>query len=194
MTTLQPLNGYTKLASLIGSHPDLAIFRRFSSLNAKNLLYMQAELVNLEAKLQRAVEADAASGHVDRVIYDRDWQSLVESGQMQDGCGDQWGLVLRIREILREYNEALLQQTMLSKQNGPFEPDLKFLQEWIKRPTMGSVYLLGPDADVWENPDLADLIALKRSERQSMASRAVADFFVLWWNRVFRRKAQVSVP
>ncbi|OAG07047.1 uncharacterized protein CC84DRAFT_1242060 [Paraphaeosphaeria sporulosa] len=190
MTTLPPPNGYTKLASLLGSHPDLAIFRRFGSLNAKNLLYMQAELVNLEGKLQRAIEADTASGHVDRVIYDRDWQSLAESGGAPDGCGEQWEVVLRIREKLKEYNEALLLQTMLAKQSGPLDRDMQFLQEWIKRPSMGYVYLLGADADVWEKPDLADLVVLKRPERQSTASRVVGDFVVLWWNRIFRKKKQ----
>jgi hypothetical protein len=43
--------GYTKLASVMGKNPELAIFRRFSALNAKNLLYLQAEHVNLEARL-----------------------------------------------------------------------------------------------------------------------------------------------
>jgi hypothetical protein len=192
MAALQPPNGYTKLASLLGSHPDLAIFRRFGSLNATNLLYMQAELINLEAKLQRLVQADSTSGHVDRMIYDRDWQSLAESRLAPDGCGEQWATALRIREKLKEYNQALLLQTMLAKQNGPLGRDLAFLQEWIKRPTMGYVYLLGPDSDVWEKPDLAVLIVLRRSERQSTASRVIGDFVVLWWNRVFRRKKQVG--
>jgi len=46
------MNEYSKLASLMGPHPELAIFRRFSTLNAQNLLYLQTELVHPKRKLQ----------------------------------------------------------------------------------------------------------------------------------------------
>ena len=38
---------YQKLAQLIGKQPGLAIFRRFATLNAKNLLYLQVGLLVL---------------------------------------------------------------------------------------------------------------------------------------------------
>jgi hypothetical protein len=99
-----PANGYTKLAALMGAHPALANFRRFSALNAKNLLYLQAELIYLENKLQRCVEKDNASGHVDRILYDTDWQSLFESGTTAGGNGEQWKTMMRIRGVLKEYS------------------------------------------------------------------------------------------
>jgi hypothetical protein len=104
MTQLPPMNGYSKLASLMGAHPALASFRRFSTLNAKNLLYLQAELVHLENKLRKCVEADNASGHVDRVLYERDWQSLFESSTTPGGNSEQWETVMRIRSVLKEYS------------------------------------------------------------------------------------------
>jgi hypothetical protein len=99
-----PPNGYTKLAALMGAHPALANFRRFSALNAKNLLYLQAELIYLENKLQRCVEKDNGSGHVDRILYDTDWQSLFESGTTAGGNGEQWKTMMRIRGVLKEYS------------------------------------------------------------------------------------------
>lgn len=51
---------YTRLSELIGAHQDLAIFRKFSSLNAKNILYMQAELLHLQAELEKI---ELANGH-----------------------------------------------------------------------------------------------------------------------------------
>ncbi len=91
--------GYTKLASLMGDNSKLAIFRRFSALNAKNLLYLQAELVNLEARLQRyaADGANAKNG-----VYETDWFALSRSER--DGDQRQWETFLDIRAKLKEYS------------------------------------------------------------------------------------------
>ena len=105
MAQPQTMTGYSKLASLMGAHSELAIFRRFRTLNAQNLLYLQAELVHLEHKLRQCVEADISSGHVDRTIYDRDWQSLAESEASPGGNREQWETVLRIRNVLKEYSK-----------------------------------------------------------------------------------------
>lgn len=97
--------GYTTLASMMGTHPEIAVFRRFGSLNAQNILYLQAELTSLELKLKRAVEANRASGHRDRIIYDREWQTLSNSVQAADGNPEQWLTFLKIREKLKEYSK-----------------------------------------------------------------------------------------
>ncbi len=44
--------GYDELSELIGSRPDLAIFRRFGPLAAQVLLRMQAELLELDDDLK----------------------------------------------------------------------------------------------------------------------------------------------
>lgn len=107
MAQLPAMNGYSELASMMGANPELAIFRRFSALNAHSLLLLQAELVFLENKLKRCIEADTASRDVNRIIYDRDWQSLFESGTTASGCADQWETILRARRVLKEYSKAL---------------------------------------------------------------------------------------
>jgi hypothetical protein len=104
MAQTPKINGYSKLASLMGPHPELAIFRRFNALNAQNLLHLQAEIVYLEHKLQECVQNGMASGHADRTIYDRDWQSLAESGSTPGGNTEQWEAVLKMRELLKEYS------------------------------------------------------------------------------------------
>ncbi|KAI9863298.1 MAG: hypothetical protein M1813_003740 [Trichoglossum hirsutum] len=55
------MDGYDKLAAFMGDHHEMLILRRFSMLNAKNLLYLQAELVNLEAELKDIVTSDRNS-------------------------------------------------------------------------------------------------------------------------------------
>jgi hypothetical protein len=48
----RPLDGYPSLAEFIASDPDHTslVFRRFDKLAARNLLYLQSELAELEAK------------------------------------------------------------------------------------------------------------------------------------------------
>ena len=49
-------------------------------------------------------------------------------------------------------DEALQQQMTLTAQK-PVDPrDLSFLQEWMARPSMGNVYLIGRDSDIWSSP------------------------------------------
>ena len=97
--------GYSRLASMMGGHPETAIFRRFGSLNALNLLYLQAELTNLENSLHKQADADAGSGHFERSLYARDWQSLSESATAEDGNDPtQWNTMLIIRDKLDEYS------------------------------------------------------------------------------------------
>ena len=96
--------GYARLASLMGTYPEVAIFRRFGALNVQNLLYLQAEITILENELRRTENADLESADQDRAIYGRDWQTLSDS---IDGSGDgsQWRTFLKNRERLKEYSE-----------------------------------------------------------------------------------------
>lgn len=45
--------GYEKVAHLMSTHPETAIFKRFGFLDASNTLYLQAELIYLERELKR---------------------------------------------------------------------------------------------------------------------------------------------
>ena len=45
------VDGYPRLAHIIGRNPEYAIVRRFTTLDVKLLLYLQAELVQLEHEL-----------------------------------------------------------------------------------------------------------------------------------------------
>lgn len=124
------MDGYAKIATLMGAYPEVAIIRRFAALNAQNILYMQAELVDLESRLRRYEEEDRSSGDQNRVDYAVDWFKLSnavdaspssgsqtgtstndESEKADDGDnevpqGRRWRLVLQIREKLKEYSTA----------------------------------------------------------------------------------------
>jgi len=100
--------GYTRLASFMGTHPESAILRRFGFLNAMNLLHLQAELTCLENDLRSAAKADSESGHEARILYDKDWQSLYNSLTAEDGNPTQCNLMMKVREKLNEYSMFLV--------------------------------------------------------------------------------------
>lgn len=72
-----------------GRAPRGRDLRRFHALNARNLLYLQAELAGLETSVEKACEADAQSGDRLRKRYDRDWRSLSESSIAPGGNPEQ---------------------------------------------------------------------------------------------------------
>jgi hypothetical protein len=57
-TVEEYLDGFADVSAYIGSDRELALFRRFDVLGARNLLYLQARLVLLEAKLEKYDEED----------------------------------------------------------------------------------------------------------------------------------------
>jgi hypothetical protein len=103
------MEGYHKIARLMGQHSDLAIVRRFSELNIKDLLYAQAELVHLESELHSIAEEDQK--HHDRAWYARDWWSLAQPQDEDESQAEQWEKVLEIREKLKAYSACVKLQT-----------------------------------------------------------------------------------
>jgi hypothetical protein len=87
----------------MANYPEMAMVRRFRSLNARNLLYLQAELVQIEKKLLKC-ERDDASNTVDpaKRHYARDYKFLeLEPGNLQ------LELIHKMRDKLKEYSESL---------------------------------------------------------------------------------------
>ena len=104
----QHCEGYHKLADMMADYPAAAIFRGFGSLNALNLLYYQAELSLLEHQLKLAAEKDRQSSDQFRKVYfqSHQWlsQGRAEGSNMSPEENQQWKLVLKIRQVLKEYS------------------------------------------------------------------------------------------
>lgn len=90
--------GYNEFANLIGSYPDLTIYRKFATLASKNLLYMQAELVYLENELKTISEMDHENP--EKRGFGVSWKALNEAS---GGGAVQKRIVLEIRQKLKEY-------------------------------------------------------------------------------------------
>jgi hypothetical protein len=94
--------GYNKLASLFDNFDDLAMFRCFSDLGAKNLLYMQADLLRLAQKLENQIEFDFEAEKSDAEDVANCWRALEESPEGYIGYR-QKQIILEIREKLKVY-------------------------------------------------------------------------------------------
>ena len=184
------MKGYHKIASLMGRYPESAIVSRFSELNIQSLHYLQAEIISLQHDLRELEDANDRSQDANRAEFSRNWSEL-SSTREQDGSNEQWLLLLAIREKLKEYSrccsmrfetklnqagdEAVLLWSEISKLQSPHPKDLSNLQEWMRRPSMGSVFLVGRDRNVWALGK--DLIAVRAKSSDNKVFRLLADTF-----------------
>lgn len=91
-------HNYHSLAGLMTEHPPLSTFRRFATLNNKNLLYLQAELSILEDELERLEKADQRADDHNRRQFQWEARRLIESN------GPQYAKFLEIRAKLEKYS------------------------------------------------------------------------------------------
>lgn len=101
-------NGYPGLAKFIGQDLDqgLGIFKQFSQLNARNLLYMQAELLCLEQELDVITYVDEHGTDPTTKNFARSvWEMKKPPNRPQ------WEKVLEIRGKLKDYSMSSLRST-----------------------------------------------------------------------------------
>lgn len=104
--------GYPKLAGRMGALPQIAMFRRFGALNARNLLYLQNDLAWLEQELRKQEEKDSLdnSGKKMKYAFNARWINTAHycpkhDGKVRDGDRKQQELVMDMRKLLNEYSK-----------------------------------------------------------------------------------------
>ncbi|MCJ1235178.1 hypothetical protein MMC14_003145 [Varicellaria rhodocarpa] len=172
------MGDYGKLASLMGTYHEMALFRQFAALNAKSLLYMQSELVHLEAELSNIGLEDAYSGDGQKEAFRVSLFKLKRSSGTDKDL--QWRKVMEIREKLKEYNTALLQYARIKRFEKPHPRDLNTLQEWLDRPEGGDFFLQGREADIWESDDLIALSS-QQVDKDNL-TRIMSDKVIPWYH------------
>jgi len=135
--------GYAKLATLISKEKDYAIFRKFSTLNARNLLYLQAELTDLESRL---LEIDIKVDHAD------DGSAILSSWHKFTENEERRIITQNIRKTLEAYSSycniitpfylsailifcqdtALLQYHQVLNLNTPTSIHMEGIQTWAR--------------------------------------------------------------
>ena len=95
---------WLRVATLMGSNPELAILRRFRKLNVLRLLEMQADLLQQEKDFKFICSLDAEENCPVTQSYQTNWDSLNESqGKGGSQQRDAWR---RLREGLDAYSKA----------------------------------------------------------------------------------------
>ncbi len=101
-----PSESFAAVAEWIALDPDNEsfIFRKFDSLAARNLLYQQARIINLEKQLEE-LDHDVAKTH-NMTLKDaaRTWEQLIEqSAAGQYHAQQHMGLIIELKQALKDY-------------------------------------------------------------------------------------------
>ncbi|MCJ1253008.1 hypothetical protein MMC24_000815 [Lignoscripta atroalba] len=185
-TTQSPVHGYPSFAQFVGKETGYAIFRRFASLNAKNLLYLQVELVQLERQLHR-LEVQNSRYNESEALQCR--VSDLMSAAPGTNAHMQWQKVQEIGEKLERYNHLLLQHSQLYKLPKPNPLDFDTLHLWLHREDTGGKWLRDPEDTIWaKDPSSGhslhhDLVALSVRKTDGDAfTNWFLDTFHPWWH------------
>jgi hypothetical protein len=110
--SIRPLDGFQSLSAFIASDFDhtALVFERFDKLAARNLLYLQSELIGLQAEQESLDAEDRSVEHGDRATKEcaMNWESFsnaaAEKGSRQE---KRMELVQRIRKVMTEYRKEI---------------------------------------------------------------------------------------
>jgi len=119
LAKVKPINGFPRVADKIASDPDktTTIYRRFNRLSARNLLFLEAEIAELEA-LQNKYDADdllaanqvAIECHSDWRKFERYANEKDQDGKLlQPNQAVKMDLALKIKRKLKEYRMSKCQ-------------------------------------------------------------------------------------
>jgi hypothetical protein len=98
------INGYPSAAAFIASDPDHAfsIYNSFHRLSSRNLLYLEAELFELQ-KRQDDMDVRGSRGDPDTLQCFRSWRKLSTSSDTYQV--ERMDLIMKIRTKLKEYRK-----------------------------------------------------------------------------------------
>ncbi|KAF2261205.1 hypothetical protein CC78DRAFT_546846 [Lojkania enalia] len=178
--------GYPMLAAKMELQPEVSLYRRFGGLNARNLLYLQAEIAILEKDLYEFEVEDNKDNLGEKRYYAESWFWLSQS--QNDGDTKQLNTVLKLRELLSQYSvkvrsdQALIHQSTLLKLQEPDEWDLSDIQKFLASSKMrvhDRLALIGNDSGFWGSildpkSYAPDLVALKPRQRQDLFSEWIS--------------------
>ena len=107
---LKYLNRFPTFAAYIASDPELAIYRKFDFLSARNLLYLQGELITLEAELKEFDALDYVQerkGNMDVNLSSRCWEVFINKARVSGSEeAKRMEVIRKIRALTKEYREC----------------------------------------------------------------------------------------
>ncbi|KUJ08191.1 uncharacterized protein LY89DRAFT_677081 [Mollisia scopiformis] len=141
-----------------------------------------AEVANIQHDVEKGAPSITGHSKVEseinvRLESTRDWYFLANSEESQT-----WEVMLKAREKLKEYNEAVLRHKEMMHQDSPNKCDVEFLRRWFKDEKMGDFPLRGDDSEVWETSKTSELIAFRARKAEDPLSTFFLRRVYLWWH------------
>jgi len=143
-----PCHGWPELTKVICEHPSFEAFQSFKDLHIKSLLYYQAELAQIrkELHLQEWVDhrlnpfkdAYTLSSRADTLLL-CDGKADIQKAQID--------LVRRMRTLLKEYSDALLQYSKINELPPADHFNVNTLHNILRKPPQR--HIGGPGSDSW---------------------------------------------
>ncbi|KAL8971134.1 MAG: hypothetical protein Q9197_003437, partial [Variospora fuerteventurae] len=151
------LTGFPSFADFVAADADAAIYRKYERLSARNLLYLQSELHEMEGQLEELDAEDVK----ERESYDREAQKRAR--QWPNYARGENERARRHRELqqeigikLRTYHKALILENQVLKLSAPTSRVLKAFKRWFQSNPLPVLW--GRDKDLFR--DERDLVAL----------------------------------
>ncbi|OIW32997.1 hypothetical protein CONLIGDRAFT_676812 [Coniochaeta ligniaria NRRL 30616] len=157
--------GYSMLARFMVDREHVML-KQYRELAVQDLLYLQAELCDLQYDLAQQTHADSQQQDVRR-FYDREWWHL-QSDESRGGDGKQWQLALQVRTKLREYYAAIKQYEAIGAMRQPSDHQRHMVYTFIQSESLGgNCQFLGRDLgdlppcpSVFASSNIRDLVFL----------------------------------
>lgn len=80
---------------------------------------------------------------------------------------------------------------MVAKIDQPNDRDLDFLKTWMKIPTMGNVYLVSPDSEIWKESGIDELLCIRPRSNSGWLTQVLTVDAVDWYHRAIGRHFMV---
>ncbi|OJJ61040.1 hypothetical protein ASPSYDRAFT_29548 [Aspergillus sydowii CBS 593.65] len=165
----QQKEGFANVARWLSLDRDneAFIYRRFNELSARNILYLQCELLDLEKKLNELDKKDVTSDDMDLKDVARTWETFIQ--RFEEGNSEavvRMELITKLRAKIKEYHETLLLQGKVSNLKHPNKRALEAYRYWFNKPYPA---LGGVAKTALDNED--DLVALNTPPEKDHLSR-----------------------
>lgn len=175
--------GYRRYAEFLASDKSALIFRRFGTLNARVLLLLQDQIVQLEERLSQ----------LDTQHSRQSAQDIHNGSFRHDEVIERTEILLEIHVKLKEYNALLLQHTTLRAHPKPPAFDIASLKNWLSNAQKA----INPQETTYldETHDLLSVVPAPPTSplRRLLAQSPSFNFLRIWRKPLPRRAEAFSV-
>ena len=161
---MSSFEAYPSFANFIASDPELSVFRRFDSLSSRNLLYLQSELLDLQAQIAEFDQEDYNEKNGNVILSAKCWETFAVRAEEHPRENERMETIRRIRVVMKEYQEALVLRSQVLSLQKPSDRVFGVFSQWFRtrKPFTGNGKQL-----LKEQNDFVALGSIKEQDRLS---------------------------